>query len=98
MGRKKKEKAINDNDNTQFRVTLSVNGKEFNSRAGNLETAILRLPRINLKTRGVITVSKGTKTSKPIILSIANFNKLFYPGMTGEVQRISFVKRYTILS
>lgn len=81
-----------------FTVFVKVNGEEYSSTADTLEEAVLQLPAINPKTRATMVVSKDGKATKPFLLPIPAYKRLFYPGMTGQVQRANLAKRYTLFS
>lgn len=79
--------------NGAYTLYLHVNGEDYTSTADTFEDAILNFPSIQAKTLATLVVSTEGKQSKPIPLKITMFNRLFYPGMSGAVQRIAFIKR-----
>jgi len=81
-----------------FTVFVKVNGEEYSSTADTLEEAVLQLPAVNPKTRARMVVSKDGKATQPFLLTIPSYKRLFYPGMTGEVQRANLAKRYTLFT
>lgn len=81
-----------------FSIQLEANDEAFVSYGKTLEEALGKLPRLKWYTKGMFTISKEGKVSKSFALTIPHLNRLFWPGMTGDIQRASFTKRYTILS
>ena len=81
-----------------FSIRLEANEEVFETEGATLEEALNGLPRPKWYTKGMFTISKDGKVSKSFALTIPHLNRLFWPGITGDIQRASFVKRYTILS
>lgn len=80
-----------------FTVLMTVNKEQYTSTADTLEDALLNLPHVDPHTRAVLIVVEGDKHSRPVALSIPMYRRLFYPGLTGQVQRAQFIKRYQTL-
>lgn len=80
-------------ENGLYSVSLKVNGVQLTGVGDTLDTAILALPKFLPKTLASIVVTKDGKASKPITLNIPALKRLFFPGMTGIVQRSVFSKR-----
>lgn len=73
-------------------VALSVNGKTLTGSASTIAEAILAVPAFTPKTTANLTVTKGGKATKPMHLNIVKLKRLFYPGLTGKVQRTTLEK------
>lgn len=74
-------------------VTIKVNDTTLIGEGSTVSEALLSIKAPQAKTRAHLTVTNAGKTSKPIPLKIIDFQRLFYPGMTGEMQRSSLEKR-----
>lgn len=79
-----------------FTVLLNINREDYSSTADTLDEALLNLPQVVPHTRAVITIVYGEKQSRPFSLAIPQFRRLFYPGLTGQIQRIQLSKRFQI--
>ena len=80
-----------------FSIQLEANDEVFTTKGATLMDALMKLPMAKWYTKGMFTISKDGKVSKSFALTIPHLNRLFWPGMTGDIQRASFAKRYTIL-
>lgn len=78
-----------------FGITLKVNGEKYESSGATIEEALKGLPPLKAKTRAHIFVTCEGHVSKPIPLSVQEFARLFFPGMTGEASRTAFKKKYS---
>lgn len=81
-----------------FSVLVTVNRENYTSTADTLEEAILNLPQLVPHTRASLTIVYGNKQSQPLSLTIQQYRRLFYPGLTGQIQRASLTKRYQIIA
>lgn len=77
-----------------FGITLRVNGEKHESSGATIDEALKGLPPLKAKTRAHIFVTCEGRVSKPIPLSVQQFARLFFPGMTGEASRTAFKKKY----
>lgn len=92
----KKAKVVHKQEAKSYKITLKVNGVEYVAEGDDLEKVILSLKVENPKTKGVVTLETDGVLSKPTYLYIPQLKKLFYPGMTGQIQRIALMKRLTM--
>lgn len=91
--------AANSSADKVFSIKLEANNEVFTTNGATLMEALMALPRpAKWFTKGMFAISKDGKVSKSFALTIPMLNRLFWPGMTGDIQRASFAKRYTILS
>ena len=74
-------------------VSLTVNNQVFSASGATIEDALLKIHIPQPKLQSVLTVTKDGATTKPLSLSIPNVLRLFYPGLSGKVQRIALAKR-----
>ncbi len=81
-----------------YSIELAVNGEILKADGATLLDALYALPRVKPKTKGIFHVTYEGKTSKPIVLVIPMMNRMFAEGMTGEVNRSVFAKKYAILA
>lgn len=77
-----------------IRLQVLVNGLEYNASGDTLAQALQTLPEIKAKTKATLTVSRNGTKVKELILTIPSFNRLFYPGMTGMINRTVLSKRF----
>lgn len=98
MATKKTTKKRSTKPQDGYTVFLNINNEDYSSTADTLNEALLNLPQVTPKTVAKLIVAKGDKRSRPITLFIPNYRRLFYPGLTGEIQRTNFIKRYSVLS
>lgn len=80
----------------QVTVHMKMNNETYTATADTLLEALELLPKVTPKTKGMLTVLKDGKESKPMHLTIPMYNRLFFPGLTGEIQRVSILKRYAL--
>lgn len=73
-----------------FSIDLKVNGTLLHSTGATIADAVLALPSFVPKTVGTLVING----SKPIPYNIPSLKRLFYPGMTGQVQRTQLTKKY----
>ena len=98
MATKKTTKAKKTAQPRPFTVLCTVNNQQYEGSGNTLEEALLNLPVVVPFTRSVFIVAQGDTHSRPVSLTIPMYRRLFYPGLTGEIQRANFIKRHTILS
>lgn len=84
MAKKKAQKAFN--------LSLKVNAKVFETAAASIEEAVLAFPKIVPKTNAILSIN-----GKDILLNIPRFKRLFFPGQTGEINRMVLAKNYAVL-
>ena len=94
----KKTKAESLPSTGAFNLCLAVNGEKIYSAGDTLEEALLNLQAFNPKTKGTFIITRNEKESRPMMFNIRQLKRLFYPGMTGVVQRSVFAKRYAFFA
>lgn len=81
-----------------YTITLEINDQKYVASGATVDLALLALPKVQPKTRAVFVITHAGKSSRPMMFSIMQFKRLFFPGMTGVVQRSIFARRYKFFS
>lgn len=98
VGRPKRMKYKPRRTEGKFLISLEVNDQKLIAYGDSLGEALRNFPDFKPFTKGNFTISRDGKVSKSFSLAIPYLKRLFWDGMTGEIQRAQFEKRFTILS
>jgi len=100
MGRPKggKNKKPTDATTALYSISLEVNGKKLESTGETIDAAVLALPKFFPKTTGKVIISRDGKSSRPFQLNVLKLRRLFFPGMSGKVQRVQLAKSYAFFA
>lgn len=89
------KKAVKKKPEGSVSISLRVNNTDYTSTSDTLGEALDNLPAIVPHTKASFTViTEKMPHGKTFTLTIPGYRRLFYPGMTGQVQRAVFIKRF----
>jgi hypothetical protein len=79
-----------------YHVYLEINGQKYEAEGDTLDEALVALPAIYPKTKGVLSVEENGVLKKPRLFFINQLRRLSYPGLTGQIQRAAIIKRLMV--
>jgi len=89
-----RSKKATQSQSQKFTVTLHVNGAPIVGSGDTLNEAVLNLPAFTPKTQGKMVVTYDGKDSRTMLFHLQALKRLFFPGMTGQIQRMALEKQW----